>query len=218
MMRLLMILRVALKALNRNKMRTALTMLGMIIGVAAVIAMVALGKGAQSSIEDQIKSAGTNIINVMSGNFMSMGVRQGSGASNTLTVEDAMAIRSSVPGAQYVAPSVNTRNQIIAGNQNWQTRIQGTDVEFPPIRSWPLKYGTFFSTQDVTSATKVVVLGTVVVDEPLRRGRRSDGPDRPDQEPALQGHRRDGQQGVRARGSRTRTTRRWCPTRRRRRS
>ena len=162
MMRLLMILRVALKALNRNKMRTALTMLGMIIGVAAVIAMVALGKGAQSSIEAQIKSAGTNIINVMSGNFMAMGVRQGSGASNTLTVEDAMAIRQMIPSAQYVAPGVNTRNQVIAGNQNWQTRIEGTDVEFPLIRSWALKYGSFFSTQDVTSATKVVVMGSVV--------------------------------------------------------
>jgi putative ABC transport system permease protein len=112
-------------------MRTALTMLGMIIGVAAVIAMVALGKGASSSIEAQIKSAGTNIINVMSGNFMTMGVRQGSGASNTLTVEDAAAIRLMIPTAQYVAPGVNTRNQVIAGNQNWQTRIEGTDVEFP---------------------------------------------------------------------------------------
>jgi putative ABC transport system permease protein len=162
MMRLLMILRVALKALNRNKMRTTLTMLGMIIGVAAVIAMVALGKGAQKSIEDQIKSAGTNIINVMSGNFMSMGVRMGSGASNTLTVEDANAIKQMVPSAQYVAAGVSTRNQIIAGNQNWQTRIQGTDVEFPMIRSWGMKYGTFFSTQDVTSATKVVVLGSLV--------------------------------------------------------
>jgi len=162
MMRLLMILRVAIKALNRNKMRTVLTMLGMIIGVAAVIAMVALGKGATASIEAQIQSAGTNIINVMSGNFMSMGVRQGSGASNTLTVEDAVAVRQMVPTAQYVAPSVNTRNQIIAGNQNWQTRIQGTDVEFPMIRSWSVKYGTFFSSQDVTSASKVVVLGSVV--------------------------------------------------------
>jgi putative ABC transport system permease protein len=157
-----MILRVALKALNRNKMRTALTMLGMIIGVAAVIAMVALGKGAQSSIEAQIKSAGTNIINVMSGNFMTMGVRQGSGASNTLTVEDAAAIRLLVPGAQYVAAGVSTRNQIIAGNQNWQTRIHGTDVEFPLIRSWVTKYGSFFSSQDITSSSKVVVLGSVV--------------------------------------------------------
>ncbi len=162
MMRLLMILRVALKALNRNKMRTALTMLGMIIGVSAVIAMVALGNGATASIQSQIQSAGTNIINVMSGNFMAMGVRQGSGASNTLTVEDVAAIRAQVPTAQYVAAGVSTRNQIIAGNQNWQTRIQGTDVEFPLIRSWPLKYGAFFSSQDVTSAAKVVVIGTVV--------------------------------------------------------
>jgi len=162
MMRLFMIFRVAIKALNRNKMRTTLTMLGMIIGVAAVIAMVALGKGATESIEAQIQSAGTNIINVMSGNFMAMGVRQGSGASNTLTVEDALAVRELVSTAQYVAPSVSTRNQIIAGNQNWQTRIQGTDVEFPLIRSWPVKFGTFFSTQDVTSASKVVVLGSLV--------------------------------------------------------
>ena len=162
MMRLFMIFRVAIKALNRNKMRTTLTMLGMIIGVAAVIAMVALGRGATASIEAQIQSAGTNIINVMSGNFMAMGVRQGSGASNTLTVEDALAVRELVSTAQYVAPNVSTRNQIIAGNQNWQTRIQGTDVEFPLIRSWPVKYGTFFSTQDVTSASKVVVLGSLV--------------------------------------------------------
>ena len=162
MMRLFMILRVALKALNRNKMRTALTMLGMIIGVAAVIAMVALGKGAQSSIENQIKSAGTNIINVMSGNFMAMGVHQGSGASNTLTVEDANAIRQQIQTAQYVAAGVSTRSQIIAGNQNWQTRIQGTDVDFPLMRAWPVKDGSFFTSQDVTSATKVVVLGSVV--------------------------------------------------------
>ena len=157
-----MILRVALKALNRNKMRTALTMLGMIIGVAAVIAMIALGKGAQSSIENQIKSAGTNIINVMSGNFMTMGVHQGSGASNTLTVEDANAIRQQIQTAQYVAAGVSTRSQIIAGNQNWQTRIQGTDVDFPLMRAWPVKDGSFFTSQDVTSATKVVVLGSVV--------------------------------------------------------
>ena len=157
-----MILRVALKALNRNKMRTALTMLGMIIGVAAVIAMIALGKGAQSSIENQIKSAGTNIINVMSGNFMAMGVHQGSGASNTLTVEDANAIRQQIQTAQYVAAGVSTRSQIIAGNQNWQTRIQGTDVDFPLMRAWPVKDGSFFTSQDVTSATKVVVLGSVV--------------------------------------------------------
>ena len=162
MMRLLMILRVALKALNRNKMRTALTMLGMIIGVAAVIAMVALGKGAQSSIETQIKSAGTNVINVYAGNFMSGGVRMGSGASNTLTVDDANAIRNEVPGVQYLAIGVNTRGQVIAGNQNWSTRVNGTEVDWPSIRTWAMKYGNFFTQQDVTTASKLAVLGSTV--------------------------------------------------------
>ncbi|MEK6631414.1 MAG: ABC transporter permease, partial [Acidobacteriota bacterium] len=157
-----MTFRVALKALNRNKMRTTLTMLGMIIGVAAVIAMVALGKGAQASIETQIKSAGTNLIIVMSGNYMAMGVSQGSGGSNRLTLEDATAIRTEVQGIQYLTPGVSTRNQIIAGNMNWQTRIQGTDVELPLIRSWAQKYGSFFTAQDVTTSAKVVVLGSVV--------------------------------------------------------
>jgi putative ABC transport system permease protein len=157
-----MILRVALKALNRNKMRTALTMLGMIIGVAAVIAMVALGKGAQSSIETQIKSAGTNVINVYAGNFMSGGVRMGSGASNTLTVDDANAIRNEVPGVQYLAIGVNTRGQAIAGNQNWSTRVNGTEVDWPSIRTWAMKYGNFFTQQDVTTASKLAVLGSTV--------------------------------------------------------
>jgi putative ABC transport system permease protein len=160
-MRLLMTLRVALKALNRNKMRTALTMLGMIIGVSAVIAMVALGRGAQTSIETQIRSVGTNLINVYAGNFMAAGVRQGSGASNTLTVEDALSLRE-IPGVQYLAPGVNTRGQMIAGNQNWQTRINGTDVDWPAMRTWAQKYGSFFTAQDVSSAAKVVVLGSTV--------------------------------------------------------
>jgi len=215
-----MILRVALKALNRNKMRTALTMLGMIIGVAAVIAMIALGKGAQSSIEDQIKSAGTNIINVMSGNFMAMGVRQGSGASNTLTVEDANAIRAQIPTAQYVAAGVSTRNQIIAGNQNWQTRIQGTDVDFPLMRSWDMKFGMFFSPQDVTTAAKVVVLGAVVSTnlfgeetDPTGQIVRSSGSRTSPSRSSACSRTRD-----RAPGSKTRTTPRWCPTRPLRRS
>ena len=154
---------IALKALNRNKMRTTLTMLGMIIGVAAVITMVALGRGAQDSIEQQIKSAGTNMIIVSAGNWTQGGVRSGQGAAGTLTEADADAIRA-IPGVQYLAPGVNTRAQMIAGNQNWGTRIQGTDIELPLIRSWPLTSGTFFSTQDVSSAGKVAVLGSVVRD------------------------------------------------------
>ena len=133
----LMILRIAVKALNRNKMRTALTMLGMIIGVAAVITMVALGTGAQTSIEAQIQSAGTNMIIVSAGNFSQGGVRQGQGNASTLVPEDAVAI-AQLPGVQYAAAGSNTRGQIVAGNQNWNTQVQGTDVDFPLIRAWPL--------------------------------------------------------------------------------
>ena len=162
-MSIFMTLRIALKALNRNKMRTVLTMLGMIVGVGAVITMVALGKGAQSAIEDQVKAAGTNMININAGNFSQGGVRQGQGMSNTLTKEDAEALRA-VPGVQYVAAGVNSRGQVIAGNQNWSTQVQGTDVDLPLIRSWPTKYGAFFTAQDVATAAKVAVLGSVVSD------------------------------------------------------
>jgi putative ABC transport system permease protein len=162
-MSIIMTLRIALKALNRNKMRTILTMLGMIIGVGAVIAMVALGRGAQTTIEEQVKSAGTNMININAGNFSMGGVRQGQGMSNTLMPEDAQAIRS-IPGVQYVAAGANSRGQVIAGNQNWNTRIEGTDVDFPMIRNWQPKYGSFFTPQDVRTAQKVAVLGSVVAD------------------------------------------------------
>ncbi len=160
-MSILMTLRIALKALNRNKLRTVLTMLGMIIGVGAVITMVALGTGARTTIEERVKSAGTNMIMVNAGNFSSGGVRMGQGNSTKLTPEDATAIKQ-IPGVQYAAAGATTRSQIIAGNQNWSTQVQGTDVDLPQIRSWPNKYGSFFTPQDVTSAAKVAVLGTVV--------------------------------------------------------
>jgi putative ABC transport system permease protein len=163
-MSFLMVLRVAFKALARNKMRTALTMLGMIIGVSAVITMVALGTGAQSSIETQIQSAGTNMIMVSAGNFMQGGVRMGQGNASTLTPDDAAAIRE-VPGVQYVAPGVNTRGQLVAGNMNWGTQVQGTDVDLPMIRSWPLKSGAFFTPADVVTASKVAVLGSVTAEQ-----------------------------------------------------
>jgi putative ABC transport system permease protein len=162
-MSIFMTLLIALKALSRNKMRTALTMLGMIIGVGAVITMVGLGRGAQSTIEEQVKAGGTNLININAGNFSQGGVRQGQGMSTTLTPDDAQALRD-VPGVQYVAAGVNSRSQIIAGNQNWSTRIEGTDVEFPLIRNWSMKYGSFFTADDVRSAQKVCVLGQTVSD------------------------------------------------------
>jgi putative ABC transport system permease protein len=160
-MSILMTLRIALKALNRNKMRTILTMLGMIIGVGAVITMVALGTGARTTIEERVKSAGTNMINVNAGNFSTGGVRMGQGNSTSLVPEDAAAIKN-IPGVQYAAAGAQTRSQVIAGNQNWSTNVQGTDVDLPLIRSWPTKYGAFFSQQDVTGAQKVAVLGSVV--------------------------------------------------------
>jgi putative ABC transport system permease protein len=156
-----MTLRIALKALNRNKLRTILTMLGMIIGVGAAITMVALGTGARTTIEDRVKSAGTNMIMVNAGNFSQGGVRMGQGFSTTLTPEDANAIKT-LPGVQYAAAGANSRAQVIAGNQNWSTQVQGTDIDLPNIRSWPTKYGAFFTPQDVQSAAKVAVLGTIV--------------------------------------------------------
>ena len=163
-MSIFMVLRVALKALARNKMRTSLTMLGMIIGVAAVITMVALGRGAQSEIETQVQSAGTNMITVRAGNFRSRGVSMGMGQSPSLNSRDVDAIRERVPDALYLAAGVRTRDQIIAANQNWNTTIQGTDIEYPQIRSWATELGTFFTTTQVQSAAKVAVLGSVVRD------------------------------------------------------
>src|SRR6188474_1174956 len=163
-MSVFMIFRIALKALGRNKMRTALTMLGMIIGVSAVITMVALGAGAQSSIDAQIQSAGTNMIMVSAGDFRQGGVRQGQGNASTLVPEDAQAV-TQVDGVRYVAAASNARGQIVAGNQNWNAQIQGTDVDFPLIRSWQTSLGAFFTTQDVATAAKVAVLGTTVRDQ-----------------------------------------------------
>ncbi len=212
-MSILMTLRIALKALNRNKLRTMLTMLGMIIGVGAVITMVALGKGAQTTIEEQVKAAGTNMININAGNFTAGGVRGGQGTSNTLMPEDAAALRE-VPGVQYVAAGANTRGTVVAGNQNWSTSTEGTEVDWPLIRSWPVKYGAFFTQQDVNSAAKVAVLGTVVSDTLF-------GPDvdptgtiiRIRNQP-VQGHRRHVEQGRRLDGQRSGRCGAACRTRR----
>ncbi len=165
-----MIFRVALKALGRNKMRTALTMLGLIIGIAAVITLDAMGTGAQQQIEAQIQSAGTNLIMVRAGNWRRGGVSHGMGSSPRLKAADVDAIREQVPGAQYLTASVNTRDQVVAGGENWSTRIEGADVELPLIRFWGVEFGTFFTTTDVSSAAKVAVLGSVVRDNLFGEG------------------------------------------------
>jgi putative ABC transport system permease protein len=155
---------IAVRALRRNAMRTALTALGLIIGVAAVIVMVAIGNGARASIENQIKSAGTNIITVNAGAGFGP-VRGGAGATTTLTVDDAEAIRQEVPGVRYLSPGLNTRSQIIAERANWNTQVQGTSAELPQIRSWPMQFGAFFADGDVAGAAKVAVLGSAARDQ-----------------------------------------------------
>ena len=164
-MSLLMTFIVALKALRRNAMRTALTALGMIIGVAAVIVMVAIGTGASSSIQAQIRSAGSNIVMVTAGSGAFGPVRQGQGAVTTLVADDAVAIKNEVPGVRYISPGLNMRTQVVAAAGNWNTQIQGASQELTAIRSWPMQFGSFFTGDDVTAARKVAVLGSVVRDQ-----------------------------------------------------
>jgi putative ABC transport system permease protein len=163
-MSFLMTFLVAVKALRRNALRTALTALGMIIGVAAVIVMVAIGAGARSSIEQQIRSTGSNVITVNAGAGGFGPVRQGQGAVTTLTEADAQAIER-LDGVRYVSPGLNTRTQIIAEHANWNTQVQGAGDELVDVRAWALQYGTFLSPEDVRAAAKVVVLGSVARDQ-----------------------------------------------------
>ena len=157
-------LRIALRALTVNKMRSVLTMLGIIIGVAAVIAMVAIGSGAKARIAEQIASMGSNLLMVMSGSSTSGGMRFGMGTVPTLTVDDAKAIQTEIPGVKYVAPNVTGVAQVVYGNQNWSTIINGTSPEALEIREWPLASGRPFTQQDVDGATKVCVLGRTVAE------------------------------------------------------
>jgi putative ABC transport system permease protein len=164
MTRLLASLRIALRALMVNKMRSALTMLGIIIGVGAVIAMIAVGSGAKKRIAEQIASMGSNLIMVMSGSSTSGGMRFGAGTVPTLTADDAKAIQTEIPEVKYTAPNINGVAQVVYGNQNWSTIIIGTTPEVLDIRDWPLAAGRPFTQQDVDGATKVCLLGRTVVE------------------------------------------------------
>jgi putative ABC transport system permease protein len=165
-MNLLMIIRVAFRALVRNKMRAALTMLGIIIGVSAVIAMVSIGQGASASVQAQIESIGTNLLFVSAGAQNVGGVRSGTGdtGTNTLTVEDLEAIKREVPSVSMVTPSVNTRTQLIAGNMNWNTSLQGVSEQYPEIRKWAVASGSFFTDSDIRTAARVIVVGQTLAD------------------------------------------------------
>jgi len=164
MTRVLASLRIALRALTVNKMRSALTMLGIIIGVGAVIAMIAVGTGAKRRISEQIASMGSNLIIVLSGSSTSGGLRFGSGTVPTLTVDDGKAILNEIPSVKYVAPVLGGGAQVVFGNQNWSTIVNGTTPEFLEIRDWFLFSGRSFTQQDIDGATKVCLLGRTVVD------------------------------------------------------
>jgi putative ABC transport system permease protein len=161
-----MIIRVAFRALVRNKMRAALTMLGIIIGVSAVIAMVSIGQGASASVQAQIESIGTNLLFVSAGAQNVGGVRSGTGDSgtNTLTVEDLEAIKREVPSVSMVTPAINARSQLVAGNMNWNTSLQGVSEQYPDIRKWQVQSGAFFTDADVRTAARVIVVGQTIAD------------------------------------------------------
>jgi putative ABC transport system permease protein len=151
--------KIAFRALRRNKLRSILTALGIIIGVGAVIAMVSIGNGAKAQVEQQIASLGENVILIFSGSVTSSGIRTGWGSAGTLKIEDAEAIRREVPGVIAVSEEVVSTSQVSAGNQNWFTRVYGESPEYFDIRQWPLSEGAIFTSQDVRSANKVCVIG-----------------------------------------------------------
>ena len=156
---------IALRALRRNKLRSILTALGIIIGVGAVIAMVSIGNGAKSQVEEQVSSLGQNVVTVFSGSFTGGGARGGWGSAPTLTVEDALAISAEVSNIVGVSPEVRDRNQILANGLNWNTQVLGESPEYPEIRSWPIANGAMFTDQDVRSVGKVAIIGKTVADQ-----------------------------------------------------
>ena len=159
---LLQSVRIALRALRVNKLRSALTMLGIVIGVGAVIAMVAIGSGATQRIQEQMASIGSNLLMVLPGSATSGGMRMGHGSTMTLTEEDARAIATEIPGVLTASGSMRGVAQVVFGNQNWSTAIQGTAPDYLEIRDWELESGRFFTQEDMDGATKVAVLGQTV--------------------------------------------------------
>ncbi|HEV8432846.1 MAG TPA: ABC transporter permease [Thermoanaerobaculia bacterium] len=160
---------VGLKAISRNKMRSFLTMLGIVIGVGCVIVVVAIGNGASKAIQDTINSLGSNFIMIFPGATSQSGAKSFTGNS-TLTPEDADAIKAECPAVAYVTPNMRTSAQVVAGELNWGTSVYGVNPDWPFIRSWNCSDGTFFSDSDVKSATKVCVLGATVAENLFPQG------------------------------------------------
>ncbi|MBZ5523802.1 MAG: ABC transporter permease [Acidobacteriia bacterium] len=154
--------RLALRALARNKLRSGLTMLGIIIGVGAVIAMVALGQGARDKVQEQIAAMGSNMLFVGAGTLNRGGLHMGMGNTQSLVIEDVRAIARECPSVALAAPGTGAGVQIVFGNDNWGTRATGTEPQYFDIRVWPTKEGTIFSNEDVLTSANVVVIGETV--------------------------------------------------------
>jgi putative ABC transport system permease protein len=154
--------RLALRALSRNKLRSALTMLGIVIGVGAVIAVVSIGQGAQYLVQQGIQAMGTNAVFISAGSNKAGGVRQGYGGVRTLTMDDLNAIVREIPIIKQAAPSLQSRQQIVYGNQNWNSNVTGTTPNYFDIRSWPVQAGSVFSDEEVDLAANVCVIGSTV--------------------------------------------------------
>jgi putative ABC transport system permease protein len=160
-----MTLRVALRALRRHKLRSALTMLGIVIGVGAVIAMVSIGQGADAAVQAQIQALGRKLLMVIPGATTRAGVRSGWGGVSTLTVADARAIASECPSVASVAWAKRSIAQVIYAERNWSTQVQGVPPSYAEVREWRLSAGEFFTQRDEDSAARVAVLGQTVVDQ-----------------------------------------------------
>ena len=161
-MDLLAIIRIAMRALARNKLRSILTMLGIIIGVGAVIAMVSVGQGAQQQAQQQIAAMGSNMLFVQSGTVNRGGMRMGWGATKTLVYDDMLAILRECPSVKAAAPGSQASAQVVFGNDNWATNINGTEPQYFDIRSWPMAEGSSFTQDDVSMAANVAVIGETV--------------------------------------------------------
>src|SRR3954467_12554196 len=156
------IVRIAMRALARNKMRSGLTMLGIIIGVGAVIAMACIGQGARQQVQQQIAAMGSNILFVSSGTVNRGGMRMGWGATKTLVYDDMRAMLREAPAVQNAAPGSQSTAQVVFGNDNWSTNINGTEPQYFDIRSWPMAEGSSFTQNDVAIAANVAVIGETV--------------------------------------------------------
>lgn len=161
-MNIIRTIRISLRALSRNKMRSFLTALGIIIGVGAVISMISIGQGAKRAVEERFDSMGTNLLFVRPGSRSFRGRHGGGGTYQNLTPDDAKAIEEKADAVRYISPNVSTRAQIIYGNKNWNTSIQGVGAKYPEIRNWEIEEGIFFDEIIVKSGQKVCVLGSEV--------------------------------------------------------